>query len=161
MPSAFETISSRFVQIASPSSTTALPSQISAYRSISRRRRSSSNTISSSAPLAAIAKTWSFTCTSDPPLRGDWSLGACLRHRPLAEEPDEDRQQHLDHVVDRLAGGDRRAAVAARVHPHRHLLHAKAVGIHHQDRLHLRVVVRVIAGEQLDRAPVAETKAGG
>jgi hypothetical protein len=47
------------------------------------------------------------------------------------------------------------------VHRHRHLDHPQPVRVDHQDRLDLGVVVRVVAGEQLDRPAVGEPEAGG
>ena len=76
-----------------------------------------------------------------------------------ARQPDEEGQQHLDHVVDGLAGPDRRHAAVAQEHPHRHLGHLQPVVVDHQHRLDLGVVVRVVAREQRDRAVVVEPEA--
>ena len=78
-----------------------------------------------------------------------------------AKQRDEHGQQHLDHVVDRLRGGDRRGAGEPGTHQHRDLAAAQAVCVHQQDRLDLGVVVRVVAREQLDAPAVGHAKARG
>ena len=81
--------------------------------------------------------------------------------RPPAKQAHEQRQQHLGHVVGAARVVDRAAAEAAGVHPHRHLVDPQPVRVQHQDRLDLGVVVRVVAREQLDPAPVRHPEAGG
>ena len=73
------------------------------------------------------------------------------RRDVLAEQPDEQGEHHLDHVVDRGEGADRRLAGRALAHLHRHLDHPQLVLEHHQRGLDLRVVVRVVGGEEGDR----------
>ena len=83
------------------------------------------------------------------------------RRRPATQQADEQRQHHLQHVIGGAGIVDRAAPEAARVHPHLDLVDPQAVALQHQDRLDLRVVVRVVAGEQLDAAAVDHPEAGG
>ena len=86
---------------------------------------------------------------------------AVHRRRPAAQQADEDRQHHLDHVVGGARVVDRALAEAARVHRDVHLVDPQPVVVQHQDRLDLGVVVRVVAGEELDPVAVDHPEAGG
>ena len=58
-----------------------------------------------------------------------------------------------------MPGADRGDAAAALEHPHRHLAHRQPVVMQHQHRLDLGIVVRIVAGEERDRAAVVEPEA--
>jgi len=73
-----------------------------------------------------------------------------LRDDVAAKQPDENREQHLDHVVDRTQRRDRRLAAAALAHRHGDLLQAEPMAEDHHGRLDLRVVVRVVVREERD-----------
>src|SRR5918997_4105 len=76
----------------------------------------------------------------------------------VAAEADEDREQHLHHVIGASGVVDRASAIAPRVHRDVHLVKAQAVGVEHQNCLDLGVVVRVVTREKLDAAAVGHAK---
>src|SRR6185312_8441859 len=112
MPAASAMSCKRPVQAPSRRTTAALNSHNSAYRSSSRRRRTSSSTTSRSSPAPTSETIWTRS-TSDPLERGDRRLVTGGDHGTGASQPDEDREQHLDHVVDRLARRERGGTAAA------------------------------------------------
>ncbi len=84
-----------------------------------------------------------------------------MRRDVAAEEVDEHREQHLDHVVDGAERADRGAAVLALAHRHRHLADADAAPDRHHEPLDLGVVARQVGGEERDRAAVERLEARG
>src|SRR6188474_2294801 len=80
--------------------------------------------------------------------------GAPLEPRVAAQARDEQREEHLDDVVERTHERDRRGPGLALAHLHLHLRKPQAAAERHERRLDLRVVVRVLAGEELDACAV-------
>ena len=80
----------------------------------------------------------------ESPMRSSDGHGVASRHR------DEQRERHLERVVDRAEERDRRRAVLALAHRDRHLEEAQAVLDEQHRRLDLGVVARVVAGEERD-----------
>ena len=77
-----------------------------------------------------------------------------------AAEADDDGEQHLDHVVDRARRVDRGDTADAMAHDDGDLHAREPVVVHEQHRLDLGVVVRIVAGEQLDAAAAGHAQAG-
>src|SRR6478736_3542492 len=71
-----------------------------------------------------------------------------------AEAADEKREQNLDHVVDGGQEPDRRLPGTALPHVDRYLLEPQPVSLDQHDRLDLRVIVRIVDGEQGNRLAV-------
>ena len=163
-------------QAESTSRTTPVASQRSAYRSRRRRlriaRATSRSRIDATRPRsrrreagesldsvtrrrvrltrARRARRGSPDGFTAPPRSGRRAAGRCRRRR----------ERHLDRVVERAEGGDRRLAGLAAAHLHLHLENAQAVADDHHRSLDLRVVVRVVGGEQADQR-VHRLEAGG
>ena len=71
--------------------------------------------------------------------------------RIAPEAGDEQREHDLDDVVERADERDRRRARLALSHVDLDLREPQSAAQRHERRLHLRVVVRVLLGEELDR----------
>src|SRR6476646_4224535 len=76
-----------------------------------------------------------------------------------AEAAAEKREQNLDHVVDGRQETDRRLPGTALPHVDRYLLEPQPVSLDEHDRLDLRVVMRIVDGEQGNRFAIARLEA--
>src|SRR5204863_9220977 len=84
-----------------------------------------------------------------------------LEARVAAQARDEEREHHLDDVVQRADEGDRGGSRLALAHLDLHLREPEPAAQGDERRLDFRVVVRIVAGEELDTRSIEREEPGG